>query len=175
MIVFDLKCTQEHVFEAWFADSDSFDSQAADGEVQCPMCGDHNIEKAPMAPNIAAGTGRGRGRSTGGSAGSSGGPSGSRFPAKTGTAPVPAMPPGVTPLTPEQMGETIKTLRKMRDVVEENFDNVGKNFPEEARKIHHGEVEKRNIYGDASKEEAAELKEEGIEVNQMPWLPRHDS
>jgi hypothetical protein len=166
MIVFDLKCPQEHVFEAWFADSGSFDSQVADGEVQCPMCGDHNIEKAPMAPNIAAGTGRGRGRSAVGSSG---------LPVKTGTAPVPALPPGVTPPTPEQMGEAIKTLRKMREVVEENFDNVGTNFPEEARKIHHGEVEKRNIYGDASKEEAAELKEEGIEVNQMPWLPRHDS
>ena len=83
------------------------------------------------------------------------------------------LPPGAP--TPEQMGQAIKTLRKMREVVEQNFDNVGEKFPEEARKIHHGEVEKRNIYGDASKEEAAELAEEGIEVSQMPWLPRHDS
>ena len=73
------------------------------------------------------------------------------------------------------MGEAIKTLRKMREVVEQNFDNVGGSFPEEARKIHHGEVEKHNIYGDASKEEAQELREEGIEISQMPWVPRHDS
>ena len=158
MIVFDLKCPQEHVFEAWFADSGSFDSQIADAEVQCPVCGDHNIEKAPMAPHIPAGVGKGRGRG-------GGAPS-----AKTGAAPAMQDVP-----TPAQMGEAIKTLRKMREVVEKNFDNVGEKFPEEARKIHYGEVEKRNIYGDASKEEAAELREEGIDVNQMPWLPRHDS
>ena len=73
------------------------------------------------------------------------------------------------------MGEAINTLRKMRDVVGKNFDNVGEHFPEEARKIHHGEVEKRNIYGDASSEDAEELREEGIEISQIPWVPRHDS
>jgi len=161
MIVFDLKCPQEHVFEAWFADSGTFDSQVAAGEIDCPICGDQNVEKAPMAPNIPAGTGKGRGRGGGGA------------PARTGAPHAMNLPPGAP--TPEQMGQAIKTLRKMREVVEQNFDNVGEKFPEEARKIHHGEVEKRNIYGDASKEEAAELAEEGIEVSQMPWLPRHDS
>jgi hypothetical protein len=161
MIVFDLKCPQEHVFEAWFADSGTFDSQVAAGEIDCPICGDQNVEKAPMAPNIPAGTGKGRGRGGGGA------------PARTGAPHAMNLPPGAP--TPEQMGQAIKTLRKMREVVEQNFDNVGEKFPEEARKIHHGEVEKRNIYGDASKEEAAELAEEGIEVSHMPWLPRHDS
>ena len=160
MIVFDLKCPQEHVFEAWFADSGACESQIAGGEVECPICGDHKVGKAPMAPNIPAGTGRGRGRDAAG------------VPAKTANA-LPAM--GTDAPTPAQVGEAIKTLRKMRDVVEKNFDNVGERFPEEARRIHHGEVEKRNIYGDASKEEARELQEEGIEISQMPWLPRHDS
>ena len=154
MIVFDLKCAQEHVFEAWFADSDSCTSQISGGEVACPICGDHKVAKAPMAPNIPAATGRGRGRGATG------------ISAKTANAATP---------TPEQMGEAINTLRKMRDVVEKNFDNVGEHFPEEARKIHHGEVEKRNIYGDASSEDAEELREEGIEISQIPWLPRHDS
>jgi hypothetical protein len=160
MIVFDLKCPQEHVFEAWFADSDACESQIAGSEVECPICGDSKVGKAPMAPNIPAGIGRGRGRDAKG------------VPAKTFGTP-PAMAEGAP--TPAQVGEAIKTLRKMREVVEKNFDNVGGDFPEEARKIHHGEVEKRNIYGDASKEEARELQEEGIEINQMPWLPRHDS
>ena len=160
MLVFDLKCAQEHVFEAWFADSNTCTSQISGGEVACPICGDHKVAKAPMAPNIPAGIGRGRGR------GSTG------VPAKTSNA-SPNM--AMAPPTPEQMGEAIKTLRKMRDVVEKNFDNVGESFPEEARKIHHGEVEKHNIYGDASKEEAQELREEGIEISQMPWVPRHDS
>ncbi len=167
MIVFDLKCAQEHVFEAWFADSGACESQISAGEVQCPLCGDAKVEKAPMAPNLPAGTGRGRGRkSAGGSARPSNSPGGSAL--------TPAAA-DIKPPTPEQMGEAIKTLRKMREVVEKNFDHVGDRFPEEARKIHHGEVEKRNIYGDATVEEAEELSEEGIEISQMPWLPRHDS
>ena len=160
MIVFDLKCAQEHVFEAWFADTDTCTSQISGGEVACPICGDHKVAKAPMAPNIPAGTGRGRGRGS------------ARVPAKAANA-APSM--AMEPPTAEQMGEAIKTLRKMRDVVEKNFDNVGESFPEEARKIHHGEIEKRNIYGDASREEAEELREEGIDISQMPWVPRHDS
>jgi len=167
MIVFDLKCAQDHVFEAWFADSGACESQIISGEVQCPMCGDAKIEKAPMAPNLSAGTGRGRGReSAGGSARPSNSSSGAALPADLAH---------IEPPTPEQMGEAIKTIRKMREVIEENFDHVGDRFPEEARKIHHGEVEKRNIYGDATREEAEELSEEGIEISQMPWLPRHDS
>ena len=154
MIVFDLKCQHAHVFEAWFADSDNFESQVAKGAVECPICGDTAIEKAPMAPNIPAGTGRGRGRSD----------------LETSRSNAAVKAP-----SSEEVGEAIKTLRKMREVIENNFDYVGEEFPEEARKIHHGEVEKRNIYGDASKEEAKELEEEGIEVGQMPWLPRHNS
>ena len=167
MIVFDLKCAQNHVFEAWFADSGTCESQIAASEVQCPMCGEVKVEKAPMAPNLPAGNGRGRGRkSKEGSARSSISPAGAGLP--------PAVA-DIEPPTPEQMGEAIKTLRNMREVVEKNFDHVGDRFPEEARKIHHGEVEKRNIYGAATKEEAEELSEEGIDISQMPWLPRHDS
>lgn len=158
MIVFDLKCSHDHIFEAWFSDSDAFEGQVLNNEVQCPVCGDSSVEKAPMAPNISAGTGRGRGRSDSS--------------LKTSAGEVNAKGPGPSP---EQVGEAIKTLRKMRDVIEKNFDYVGEKFPEEARKIHHGEVEKHNIYGDATKEETDELREEGIDVTQMPWLPRHDS
>ena len=63
MIVFDLKCRKDHVFEAWFRDSASFDEQTSSGKVQCPVCGSKKVEKAPMAPNVA--TGEARQRDTG--------------------------------------------------------------------------------------------------------------
>ena len=53
MIVFDLRCDKEHVFEAWFPDSKTFDRQAKKGQVVCPVCGDTKVEKALMAPNIS--------------------------------------------------------------------------------------------------------------------------
>jgi hypothetical protein len=55
MIIFDLKCAPGgHVFEAWFASSDSYEEQRARGLVSCPLCGKTEVEKAPMAPAVGA-------------------------------------------------------------------------------------------------------------------------
>lgn len=53
MIVFDLRCADGHVFEAWFGSSEGFENQRARGLLSCPICGDGTIGKAVMAPNIA--------------------------------------------------------------------------------------------------------------------------
>src|SRR5512146_787409 len=68
-----------------------------------------------------------------------------------------------------------KQLAQLREQVEKNCENVGERFAEEARKIHYGETEKRNIYGDATEEQADALQEEGVEFSRIPWVPRHDS
>jgi len=75
----------------------------------------------------------------------------------------------------EKSAPTAGELRKMRQYmtglrkyVEENAENVGEKFPDEARKIHYGEKEERPIYGHASLEEAADLVEEGIDVAPLP-------
>ena len=54
MIVFDLKCGGDHVFEAWFASTHAYEEQRDRGLIACPLCGDHAVEKAVMAPNVAA-------------------------------------------------------------------------------------------------------------------------
>jgi hypothetical protein len=74
-----------------------------------------------------------------------------------------------------QAAEAMRLWRRVQNHIEKNFDHVGPRFAEEARKIHHGEAEKRSIYGEATKAEAKELRDEGIDVNQIPWLPRHDA
>ncbi len=62
-------------------------------------------------------------------------------------------------------------MKKLRDHVTANSEDVGEKFPEEARKIHYGETEERGIYGAASAEEAKDLVEEGISVAPLPVLP----
>jgi hypothetical protein len=136
MILFDLRCADGHEFEAWFRDSTTYEAQAAAGEIGCPVCGDHRVEKALMAPALASKASR---------------------------------------VDPEQAAQALKAWRKVQQHIEQNFDHVGQRFAEEARKIHHGEAEKRSIYGEATRTEAKELKDEGIPVGQIPWLPRHDS
>ena len=55
MIVFDLRCEGSgHVFEAWFGSSEDYESQRSRGLVACPLCGDERVEKAVMAPRVAA-------------------------------------------------------------------------------------------------------------------------
>ena len=53
MILFDLKCSNGHIFEAWFSDSKNFLKQSKNRAISCPFCQNDNIIKAPMAPNIS--------------------------------------------------------------------------------------------------------------------------
>ena len=59
MIVFDLKCSTGHVFEAWFGSGADYEDQRGRGLVSCPLCGDGVVAKAVMAPNVAAKGNRG--------------------------------------------------------------------------------------------------------------------
>jgi hypothetical protein len=72
---------------------------------------------------------------------------------------------------PRQAGTEVtlqsQWLRAVRQVLESTED-VGERFPEEARRIHYGEVEERGIRGRASREDADALREEGIEVMALP-------
>ena len=72
----------------------------------------------------------------------------------------------------ELAGEILEAMETVRQRVEETCDDVGEAFPEEARRIHYGEAEKRGIYGEASDEEAAALDEEGIEIGRLPFVRR---
>lgn len=67
--------------------------------------------------------------------------------------------------------EVLGEMRKLRDKIVENADDVGSAFPEEARKIHYGEAEARGIYGEANRDDVESLLEEGIEIAPLPLLP----
>jgi hypothetical protein len=72
---------------------------------------------------------------------------------------------------PESPKDVVALMRKLRQHITENAENVGPRFAEEARKIHYDEAEKRGIYGEASPDEARALIEEGIEFHPLPVLP----
>ena len=64
---------------------------------------------------------------------------------------------------------------KIRQEIEKNCENVGPGFAEEARAIHYGEKPERGIYGSATPEETAELKEEGIAAHPLPDILMPDA
>ena len=69
---------------------------------------------------------------------------------------------------PEEIRKMRRFMTGLRKYVEQNSDYVGPQFPEEARKIHYGEIEERQIYGEATFKEAKELIEEGVDVAPLP-------
>ena len=154
MIHYQLRCGQDHGFDGWFKDSAAFEKVAAAGLVDCPACGDTKVRRDLMAPRIA----RGRAEPT---------------PAPGTPAPPPAPVPAA--MAGPMPAQVVALLQRMRAEVEKHCDPVGRDFAEEARRMHRGEGERRGIYGEATAEEAEALAEEGIEVGRIPWVTRADS
>jgi hypothetical protein len=154
MIRYNLRCERGHAFESWFQSSGAYDSQVKRKLVSCPACGSDKVEKAIMAPQIAR---KDKSRAATPSA---------EAPSTEIAAAAPS-----TPLMMAQERELRAKLKELRDHVVKNADNVGERFPNEARKMHYGDIEHRPIYGEASTDEARSLIDEGIEVTPLPVLP----
>ncbi len=153
MIRYNLRCDRGHAFESWFQSSSAYESQEKRKLVSCPACGSVKVERAIMAPQIASKKSR-----------------------DSAAAPSPAAStevaaPASTPLMMAQERELRAKLKELRDHIVKNADNVGERFPNEARKMHYGDIEHRPIYGEASPEEARSLIDEGVEVSPLPVLP----
>ena len=139
MIVLNLSCEREHLFEGWFASSDAFEAQCRKRLVTCPVCSSADITRRPTAPYVNTGS----------------------------TAPVntpPAKPAATPPADPNAVAVAMALLRQLGNASED----VGKRFAEEARRIHYGDAESRNIKGQASRDDVSEMLEEGILVMPLP-------
>ena len=157
MIHYNLRCSKGHAFESWFQSSAAYESQEKRKLVSCPVCGSTKVERAIMAPRIVSKKGR------------------DAKPSEQSPVPataVEAVPSAShTPLLMAQEAELRAKLRELRDHIVKNADNVGEKFPNEARKMHYGDIEHRPIYGEATPDEAKSLIEEGVEVMPLPALP----
>jgi hypothetical protein len=158
MIRYSLACERGHEFESWFANSSAYDKQAKRGLVACPVCDSTKVEKTIMAPRLAR------------SDKTIDVPEPAPAPAAASAATAPQAGEPVAMISPQER-ELRTKLKELRDHLVKNAENVGRKFPDQARKMHYGEIEHRSIYGEASPQEAKELHEEGIEVHPLPILP----
>ena len=134
MIVFDLRCSAGHVFEAWFASSSAWEEQRDAGLVACAVCGDVAVAKAVMAPNVAAKANQ----------------------AASASAPAEAMKAAMAALAQAQ-AEALKTSQW-----------VGRSFADRARAMHDGAEALAPIHGQATRDEAKALADDGVAV--MPLI-----
>jgi len=141
MKVLNLRCANGHGFEGWFASDDEFMAQNGQGLIECPLCADRIVTRLPSAPRLNL--------------------SGQR----DSVAAVAVSEPSPAALAPIQLQtQWMQAVRKML----ESTDDVGEQFPEEARRIHYGEAKARGIRGQASPDERRALLEEGIEIMSLP-------
>ncbi|PZU46464.1 MAG: DUF1178 domain-containing protein [Sphingomonas sp.] len=150
MIVFDLKCGETHVFEAWFDSSADYEAQKARGLVSCPMCGSEDVDKAVMAPAVS--------------------PKGNRIVTaaerQAETARLQALRAEVE-ANCDYVGRNFASEARARHQAAESADEQ----PDDLAKP--GAVPPpRGIYGEASLAEAVDLISEGIPIAPLPFRPR---
>ncbi len=146
MKVLDLQCSHQHSFEGWFASEQDFVDQLARGLVTCPLCGDAQVRKMLSAPRLNLGV------------------------AREPEGPVQS-PPEVQEMgTDARLPLEAQMLKAIRHVIAQTED-VGERFADEARAMHQGEIDHRNIRGRATPEQALALIEDGVEVLPLPNIP----
>jgi hypothetical protein len=144
MIIFDLQCMNDHRFEGWFKNTSEFELQLSGEMIHCPVCGTEQVAKVPSASHLRLGK---------------------------------ANPQqDITPQTKPALSSPDRNvlLRKLRDYVKQNFEDVGNEFASEAKRMHYGEIEERDIRGNATKNEVEELHEEGVMAFPLPDFPDKD-
>ena len=144
MIIFDLHCANDHRFEGWFKNASEYQNQLASEMIHCPICGTEQVAKLPTASHLNLGKAVNQNRQA-------------------------------TQTEQAILAQDASAfLNKLHEHVKRNFEDVGDKFAAEAKRIYYGEVEERNIRGNATKDEVAELNDEGIMALPLPDLPDKD-
>jgi hypothetical protein len=151
MIRFALACGRGHTFEGWFKSNAAFEGQVADDTLECPICADRAVRKAIMAPAVARAD---------------------RGPVAEVLPPLPVAT--VPDPQREAFARLMQMMRAVRRHVEDNFEDVGDRFATEARAMHEGTLDPRDIYGQATGEEVRELLDDGVRILPLPPAPKLD-
>ncbi|MDA0237810.1 MAG: DUF1178 family protein [Proteobacteria bacterium] len=141
MIVYDLACDQEHKFEGWFSSQEDFDKQVSNGQLSCPVCGSITISKQLSAPYLNI------------------------LPDENASSRTKQKEMALAGVSLQQLHD------QFIEYIAKNIEDVGTQFPDEARKIFYGESDNRSIRGEATVKVMQELKDEGIEVYALPPRP----
>lgn len=140
MIKYQLICDNEHTFDGWFPDSDSFDTQKKEGHLTCPVCDSKYVDKALMSPGINT----------------------SKQQEK-----IEAYRRTIAKDEMMMASQAKNVMRKIRRHIVKEFENVEDRFYDEAIKASEGERDDK-FYGTPTKEEVNDLLDEGVDLFHVP-------
>ena len=145
MIRFALSCDKGHRFESWFASGAAFDELTGRGLVACSACGSTGVGKAIMAPAVVT-----------------------ERPAPSRGEERPRLE---VSLLDERRSELRRLAKALREKIIAETQDVGARFPDEARRMHEGEIPHREIRGEATPDEARSLLKDGVMILPLPAAP----
>ena len=145
-------CSEQNEFDGWFQSIEAFENQMQSGLINCPICGDDNIIKLLATPNVRK----------------------SKLKISKNIEFQNAS--SVSNSEKSYLGnEKIKNittmLRTIKKEIQKNSMFVGDEFVSKARSMKEGKIKERPIHGHGTKKEVQELRDEGIDVVNIPWIP----
>ena len=150
MIKYKLKCkspycSKQSDFDGWFQNIEAFEKQMNLGLINCPICGSENILKSLTAPSLKK--------------------------IQNSNKRIKIEEIEKNTFGYEKFKDITTILRSITKEIKENSTFVGDDFVNQARSMNKGTIEEKSIYGHGTKQEIEELKDEGIDVINIPWTP----
>lgn len=151
MVIYDLICSQEHRFEAWFQNANAFEEQNAAGVVLCPHCGNSQIQRMPTGLHFKS----------------------TRSPqsAPAQQTPSQSAPSHNSEFTVANSADPVVIIKAVQQYIKEHFKDVGTEFTQKAIQMNQGEIAHEPIYGTANQEDLELLQEKQVSVLPLPKLP----
>lgn len=157
MIKYKLKCksiycSEQNEFDGWFQNIEAFEDQMRSGLINCPICGSVNIIKLLATPNVR------------------------KSKSKISKNIEVQNNSGVSNLEKSYLGnknnkDITTMLRTIKKEIQKNSTFVGDKFVSNVRSMKEGKIKERSIYGHGTNKEIQELRDEGIDVVNIPWVP----
>ena len=157
MIKYKLKCkssycSEKNEFDGWFQNIEAFEKQMFSGLINCPVCGSDNIIKSLATPNVIKDKSQ----------------NSKNIKLENDKE---FQGPKKSYLGNENIKNITTMLRTIKKEIQKNSTFVGDKFVSKARSMKEGKIKEKPIHGHGSKKEIQELRDEGIDVVNIPWIP----
>ena len=151
MIKYQLKCKSgfcinEKEFDGWFQSIEAYEKQKLQRLINCPICGSDEIVKSLTTPNLKIN--------------------------KTKiSVDIDKNPKNKSKFLANETSENISTLlRTLKKEIQKNSTYVGNEFVSQVRSMKEGKIKEKPIHGQGTNKEIQELRDEGIDVVNIPWI-----
>ena len=154
MIKYQLKCksgfcSNEKEFDGWFQSIEAYEKQKLQKLINCPICGSDKVVKALTTPSLKTNVSQ------------TSQDQNNNFRSSTSK---------INSITTENLDNITTLLRTLKKEVQKNSSFVGNKFVSQVRSMKEGKIKEKPIHGHGTNKEIQELRDEGIDVLNIPWI-----